>query len=37
LSEKELADFRAGNTGIFSITVYAEKSKTCGCGSDCCN
>ena len=37
LDEKELTDFRAGNTGIFSITVYAEKSKTCGCGTDCCN
>ncbi len=37
LNEEELIDFRAGNTGIFSITVYAEKSKTCGCGTDCCN
>ncbi len=37
LNEEELTDFRAGNTGIFSITVYAEKSKTCGCGTDCCN
>ncbi len=38
LSEKELADFRAGKTGIFSITVYAEKpnEKEC-CGTDCCN
>ncbi|MGN6195076.1 MAG: arsenite methyltransferase [Ginsengibacter sp.] len=37
LSEKELVDFKTGNTGIFSITVYAEKSKTCGCGTECCN
>jgi ubiquinone/menaquinone biosynthesis C-methylase UbiE len=25
LSEKELAAFKNGNTGIFSVTVYAEK------------
>lgn len=36
LSAEQLADFRAGNTGIFSITVYAEKPKDC-CGTDCCN
>lgn len=36
LSEDELLDFKSGNTGIFSITVYAEKSKSC-CGPDCCN
>ncbi|MGB3078729.1 MAG: arsenite methyltransferase [Saprospiraceae bacterium] len=38
LSETELVDFRAGKTGIFSITVYAEKpkEKEC-CGTDCCN
>ncbi len=38
LSATELADFRAGKTGIFSITVYAEKpkAKDC-CGPDCCN
>jgi arsenite methyltransferase len=35
LSEQELAAFRAGDTGIFSITVYAEKPKAC-CGTDCC-
>ena len=35
LNENELADFRSGNTGIFSITVYGEKPKDC-CGSDCC-
>lgn len=38
LSEEELINFKQGNTGIFSITVYAEKpiEKTC-CGPDCCN
>lgn len=38
LNEKELNDFRNGNTGVFSITVYAEKplAKAC-CGPDCCN
>jgi SAM-dependent methyltransferase len=36
LYEKELINFKTGNTGIFSITVYAEKSKSC-CGTDCCN
>jgi SAM-dependent methyltransferase len=37
LNEKELISFKTGNTGIFSITVYAEKPKSCGCGTDCCN
>ncbi|MEO8960937.1 MAG: arsenite methyltransferase [Ginsengibacter sp.] len=36
LDEKELIDFKAGNTGIFSITVYAEKPGSC-CEPDCCN
>lgn len=39
LNEAEMADFKSGNTGIFSVTVYAEKPlevKTC-CGPDCCN
>jgi SAM-dependent methyltransferase len=39
LSEQELATFKSGNIGIFSITVYAEKpseQKSC-CGPDCCN
>lgn len=35
LNEKEIRDFKAAKQGIFSITVYAQKSKTC-CGSDCC-
>jgi len=37
LNEQELTSFKTGNTGIFSITVYAEKSKSCGCDTDCCN
>ncbi len=35
LNEDELESFKTGSTGIFSITVYAEKSKSC-CGTDCC-
>lgn len=38
LSQRELNDFRNGNTGILSITVYAEKPLTNACcGPDCCN
>lgn len=37
LNEQELTGFKTGNTGIFSITVYAEKTKSCGCETDCCN
>ncbi|MEP6677606.1 MAG: arsenite methyltransferase [Ferruginibacter sp.] len=39
LNEGELAEFKTGNAGIFSITVYAEKTeeaKNC-CGPECCN
>lgn len=40
LSEEQIATFKASDTGIRSITVYAEKPKTevksC-CGPDCCN
>ncbi len=37
LNEQELAEFNAGSTGIFSITVYAEKpTKCCEPGSGCC-
>ncbi len=37
LDEKELAALKDGTTGIFSITVYAEKPKSC-CepGTGCC-
>lgn len=39
LSETEIADFKTGNTGILSVTVYAEKpleQNSC-CGPDCCS
>jgi arsenite methyltransferase len=39
LSGEEIQQFRSSNTGIYSITVYAEKPKavkSC-CGPDCCN
>lgn len=40
LNAEELQQFKTGNTGIFSITVYAEKpteaKKTC-CSPECCN
>ena len=35
LSESEIKDFKERGTGIYSITVYAEKPKDC-CGTDCC-
>ncbi len=39
LNESEIAGFKAGHTGIFSITVYAEKpvEKAACCGPDCCS
>lgn len=36
LNDNELKQFEDNNIGIFSITVYAEKSATC-CGPSCCN
>ena len=38
LSAAEITDFRNGRSGIFSVTVYAEKpeAKSC-CGPDCCS
>jgi SAM-dependent methyltransferase len=36
LSDVELLNLKTGNTGIFSITVYAEKNKSCGCDTDYC-
>ena len=35
ISEKELAEFKDSNPGIYSITVYAEKS-CCDPGTGCC-
>lgn len=37
LDETALNDFKTGNTGIYSITVYAEKPKPCGCATSCCS
>ena len=39
LNEKELADFKMGQTGIFSITVFARKpiaGTCCTPGGGCC-
>lgn len=40
LTAEELLQFKSGDTGIFSVTVYAEKTaeikKSC-CGPECCN
>lgn len=36
LSDEGLTSFKQSGTGIYSITVYAEKPKEC-CGTDCCN
>ncbi|HOE05685.1 MAG TPA: arsenite methyltransferase [Bacteroidales bacterium] len=35
LDSDGIKDFKSSGTGIFSITVYAEKPKTCCCGCDC--
>ncbi len=39
LNEQELADYRGGNAGIYSITVYAEKpkEKEACCAPGCCS
>ena len=39
LNEEETISFKKGTTGIFSITVYAEKlnEKTACCEPGCCN
>ncbi len=37
LSEEQLKIYKESKTGIFSITVYADKPKDCGCGTDCCH
>lgn len=36
ISQKELEELRSNNTGIFSITVYAEKGEKC-CADNKCN
>jgi len=35
LTSTELETFKKSGTGIFSITVYAEKQVGCGCGGSC--
>jgi ubiquinone/menaquinone biosynthesis C-methylase UbiE len=35
ITDTEIQSFKNGNTGIFSITLYAEKPKEC-CGTECC-
>ncbi|MBN9349329.1 MAG: arsenite methyltransferase [Chitinophagaceae bacterium] len=39
LSADEIASFKNSDAGIFSITVYAEKTseRECGCAPGCCN
>jgi len=40
LSQSEIDDFKNSGSGIYSITVYAEKPLTgreCGCAPGCCN
>lgn len=36
LNDQELADYKKGTTGIFSITVFAQKPACCTPGSGCC-
>lgn len=36
LTEKEIDLFKNSGTRILSLSVYAEKPKACGCGTDCC-
>ncbi|MFA5575481.1 MAG: arsenite methyltransferase [Brumimicrobium sp.] len=38
MSSEEIQQFKSGSTGtgIYSITVYAEKPHACSCGSGCC-
>ena len=37
LNEEQINAFKNSGTGIFSITVFGEKPKDCGCGTECCN
>ena len=38
LTESEIAEFKSGNHGIFSVTVFAEKPENSSCcGPACCN
>jgi len=35
MSAEQIKEYRASNTGVFSITVYAEKQKGCCCNCNC--
>ena len=35
LSQQEIDEYRKSGAGILSITVYAEKKESCGCGCNC--
>lgn len=37
LNEEQMTQFKNSGVGIFSITVFGEKPKDCGCGTDCCS
>lgn len=37
LNESEIQAFKKSGTGIYSVTVFAQKPKTCGCATDCCS
>ena len=37
LTPEQITGFKNSGTGIYSITVFGEKPKDCGCGIDCCN
>ena len=37
LSQTEIEQFKAAATGIFSVTVYAEKAKDACCEPGCCS
>ncbi|MBX7181370.1 MAG: arsenite methyltransferase [Bacteroidia bacterium] len=36
LSKEEMKELQKSKNGIFSISVYGEKPKPCGCGPSCC-
>lgn len=37
LSEPQIQAFKNSGTGIYSVTVFAQKPKSCGCATDCCS
>jgi len=37
LTAEQITNFKNSGTGIYSITVFGEKPKDCGSGTDCCN